>query len=99
MTIRYLLSTAELKDIQAQFGAVLCCLTECIELGMCTILTLIDHPKCRVTWDRSVDYCKEVSKRTYIFPDIEGVVGMIDGKKLVSLNPAICAEQNRDYNG
>ena len=99
MTIKYLLSTAELKDIQIQFGAILSYLTECIELGMCTILTLIDHPKCRVTWDHSFDYCKEVSKRTDIFIDIEGVVGMIDGKKLASLNPETRAERNRDYNG
>ena len=34
-----------------------------------------------------------------MFLDIEGVVAMIDGKTCVSLNSAICAEQNRDYNG
>ena len=34
-----------------------------------------------------------------MFLDIEGVVGMLDGKKVVSLNPGICTEQNRDYNG
>ena len=96
--IRYLLITVELKDIQAQFGAVLSC-PECIELGMCKILTLIDCPKCRVPWERSVDYCKEISKRTETFLDIEGVVGMLNDRKVVSLNPSIRAEQNRDYNG
>ena len=99
MIIRCLFSTVELKDIQAQSGAILSCLTEYIELGMCAIFTLIDHPKCRVTWDCSVDYCKEVSKRTDMFPDIEGVVDMLRGKTIVKLNPAIGAEKNRDYNG
>ena len=48
MTIRYLASVAEYKDIQSQFGAVLSCLRDCIELGMSAILTLIDHPSCSV---------------------------------------------------
>ena len=99
MTIRYLASVAEYKDIQSQFGAVLSCLRDCIELGMSAILTLIDHPSCRVVWDRSLEHCTKAAERTNSFLDIEGVVGMLDGKKLLTLQPQDTLSQNRDYNG
>ena len=99
MTIRYLTSVTENKDVQCQFGSILSCFTGCIELGMAAILTLIDHHGCRVHWDRSIEHCSRVAERTKGFLDIEGVIGMIDGKKLRTLQPENELEQNRDYNG
>ena len=71
----------------------------CIELGMCAIFTLMDHPNCHIHWDHPVEYCRKVSEQTNMFLEIEGVVGMLDGKTLVTLQPGVCAEQNRDYSG
>ena len=70
MTIRYLSSMSENKDIHSQFGAVLTSFMNCVKLGMSAILSLIDHPHCRVFWDRSVQHCKKVSDRTKMFLNV-----------------------------
>ena len=38
-------------------------------------------------------------ERTSQFQDIPGVVGMINGRKMISSHPEQYLEQNRDYNG
>lgn len=100
MTIKYLVSTAELKDLHPQFGATSTAFLESSRLGMMVLVkVLIDNPKAMVVWDRSKHACSEVAKHTSRFLDIPGVVAMIDGKKLVTLAPDDIDDQNRDYNG
>lgn len=63
-------SVAKNKDIHCRFGKIHSCYTSCVELGMATIMTLIDHPDCRVRWDRSIDHYRKVAERTEMFLDI-----------------------------
>jgi hypothetical protein len=100
ITIKYLLSKAEVKDLQVQFGATNTHYMQCVEVGMAAICrNMIDHPQSRVFWDRSKEGLEASAKRTWMFAEIPGVVGMIDGKKLETLHPSDHLEQNRDYNG
>ena len=100
MTIKYLLSEANIKDLHVQFGAQDVVYRRCIELGCAAICQeLLNHPHSRVHWDRSLTALNAAANRTKMFTVIPGVVGMIDGKKLESLHPSDYLEQNRDYNG
>ena len=99
MTVKYLTSAAESKDLYVQFGATSNAFRQAVELGMLSIITHMNHPKMRVFWDRSVASLEKQAAKTSLFFDIPGVVGMIDGRKMVSLHPAEWLDQNRDYNG
>ena len=100
MTVKYLLSRAELKDIHVHFGAILTTYINCVKLGMrCIVQTLSCHPKAKVFWDRSADGLIKAAERTKMFLDIPGVVAMMDGDKLRSKTPLGTDDQNRDYNG
>ena len=100
MTVKYLLSRAELKDIHVHFGAILTTYINCVKLGMrCIVQTLSCHPKAKVFLDRSADGLIKAAERTKMFLDIPGVVAMMDGDKLRSKTPLGTDDQNRDYNG
>ena len=94
-----LVSSAELKDIHAQFGAPLNIFRRCAELGMAAIIANMNHEKMSVVWDRSPENLTKMAERTSQFKDIPGVVGMLDGRKMLSRHPSDWLEQNRDYNG
>ena len=49
MALRYILSTAENKDLHVQFGAVETTFKHCVKLGLRAIVeALVNHPKARV---------------------------------------------------
>ena len=99
MTIKYLSSTAEAKDLYPQFGAPSMVFRRSVELGMVAIVSNMSHEKMRIIWDRSQEGLAKMADRTKMFLDIPGVVGMIDGRKMSSLHPEKFLDQNRDYNG
>ena len=100
MTLKFLLSKTEYKDLHIQFGATLTTYKNCVRLGMEAIVTeLINHPKARVYWDRSQEGMERAAARTQDFLDIPNVIGMIDGDKIRGKEPMDIDEQNRDYNG
>ena len=99
MTVKYLTSTAEAKDLFVQFGATSNVFRQGVELGMVAIIGNMNHPQMRVFWDRSVPALEKMAEKTSGFLEIPGVVGMIDGRKMGSLQPPEWLEQNRDYNG
>ena len=100
MTLKYLLSKAETKDLHVQFGASATSYQDYIILGMQAIVdALSSNDKAKVYWDRSIRGMKEAAKRTAQFLDIPNVVAMIDGNKLESFNPQDYLDQNRDWNG
>ena len=88
MTLKYLTSIAEAKDIYIQLGVGLSVFQRSMELGMVAIILNMLHPKMRVYWDRSERGLKEMARLASSFLDLPGVVGMIDGKKLPSLHPS-----------
>ena len=100
MTLKCLLSRAELKDMYVHFGSILSTFINCVKLGMrCIVQSLSGHPKAKVFWDRSTDGLIKAAERTKMFLDILGVVAMMDGDKLRSKTPLSTNDQNRDYNG
>ena len=99
MTVKWLSSCAEAKDLYPQFGVTSVVFRKSVELGLTSIVGNMDNEKMRVRWDRSVENMEKMAARTASFMDIPGVVGMIDGRKMQSLHPADFYEQNRDYNG
>ena len=100
MTVKHLISTAEKKDLHVQFGATASTYTKCVRLGMILVVkVLANDPRAKVWWDKSGSSLKLAAERTATFLDITGVVGMLDGLKVTSLNPSNPKEQNRDYNG
>ena len=100
MTIKYLLSKAEPKDLHVQFGISATTYHDHIIIGMQAIIrTLSENEKSRVFWDRSVEGMNRAAQRTAQFLDIPNVVAMVDGNKLESFNPQDPILQNRDWNG
>ena len=100
MTIKYLLSKAEPKDIHVQFGVSATTFHDYIILGMQAIIDCLSvNDKGRVFWDRSVESMNRAAERTALFLDIPNVVAMMDGNKLESFNPQDPVLQNRDWNG
>lgn len=100
MTLKYLLSQAEQKNLSVQFGAISSVYSNCVTLGLQAIVTsLIGNDKALVYWDRSEENLEACAALTRKFLDLPNVVGMVDGKKLTSLNPSDELEQNRDWNG
>ena len=100
MTLRFVLSTAECKDLQPQFGAIQKTFNDCVSIGLEAIVeSLIDHPLAKVYWDHSKEALESCAEKTSSFLDIPGVVGFLDGNKLRSLSPEDYYDQNRDYNG
>ena len=100
MTMRFLLATAEMKDLHVQFGAVLSVYSHCVRLGLRVIVqVLCSDTRSRVYWDRSEEELSKAAARTSSFLDIPGVVAMMDGDKLRSKQPGDYLHQNRDYNG
>jgi len=100
MTLKYLLSQSEQKNLSVQFGAIASVYSNCVTLGLQAIVTiLISNPKACVFWDRSRESLESCAMLTRKFLDLPNVVGMIDGKKLTSLHPSDEMEQNRDWNG
>lgn len=100
MTIRFLLSTAEYKDLHVHFGVVLTTYVDCVQLGIQALIKMLfKHSKSRVFWDRSIDKLKESAEKTASFLDIPSVVAMVDGTKVETKAPGEYLLQNRDYNG
>ena len=100
MTLRYLLSTAEYKDLHIHFGVVVTTYIDAVQLGMQALLKCLFHnEKGRVFWNRSIDNLRQAAERTASFLDIPGVVAMIDGTKIETKAPSDHVLQNRDYNG
>jgi hypothetical protein len=100
MTLKYLLSQSEQKNLNIQFGAIASVYSNCVTLGLQAIVTsLINNEKAQVFWDRSRENLESCAALTRKFLDLPNVVGMIDGKKLTSLHPRDEMEQNRDWNG
>ena len=98
MTVKFLISTAEQKDIQIMFGVTN--FSDIVRLGTSLLIKyLANHQKSRVFWDRSDNNMARVCERTKQFTGLPGVVAMIDGLKLGSLSPADYIKQNNDYNG
>ena len=70
MTIKYLTSKAELKDLSVQFGAHESTFIQCVHLGMwCIIEALADHENGRVYWDRSPEAMENAANVTKEFLD------------------------------
>ena len=84
MTLKYLTSAAEAKDVYVQFGATAMVYRNAIELGMVAIVANMGHPKLRVFWDRSEEALERMSRKTAAFLDIPGVIGMVDGRKMTT---------------
>ena len=100
MTIRYLLSTAEYKDLHVQFSLVLTTYVDCVQLGIGSLIkALIKNEKSRIFWDRTAEKLQLSAAKTASFLDIPGVVAMVDGTKVETKAPGEYLEQNRDYNG
>jgi len=80
MTLRFLLSRAEYKDLCPQFGAIESVFSNCVLLGMRAIVTVLaDEARSMVYWDRSVEGLKKCADRTSMFLDMQGIIAMIDG--------------------
>lgn len=60
----------------------------CIDIGMCAIIPLIDHPFAESTGNRSVEGCTEADSPTKMLQGIKGIIGMVDGKNLIMLQPS-----------
>ena len=79
MTLKYLTSVAESKDLHVQFGATASAYSYHVNYGIeCIINCCIGHPDARVFWDRSIANMERCARRTSMFLDISGVVAMID---------------------
>ena|ERR1740124_69773 len=85
MTVKFLTSAVEQKDVYAQFGATKDVFRLGVEVRMVAIINNMNHPKMRVFWDRSIEALEKHAERTSMFKDITGVVGIIDGRKMLSL--------------
>ena len=81
MTVKWLSSCTEAKDLYPQFGVTSVVFRKSVELGLTSIVGNMDNEKMRVRWDRSVENMEKMAARTASFMDIPGVVGMIDGKR------------------
>ena len=101
MTMKYLTTKSEVKDLHVQFGAIHTCYIMYVELGMNAIVNaLFGHKYSRVKWDRSKEGLGFASNLTKYFVGLGGhVIAMIDGLKLETLNPTNSLDHNRDYNG
>lgn len=100
LTLKYLTSSGEAKDIGVHFGVLGPSFSRYVLVGMSAIITaLMFHEKSRVYWDRSEQNLRYMAHRTRHFLLIPGVIAMLDGKKLVSHRDEDNAVQNRDYNG
>jgi len=99
MTIKFLISVAEPKDLYPQFGATSNVFRQEMELGMASVIANMNHLKMKVFWDCLVQSLQKQAERTLSFLDIAGIVGMIDGWMMIPLQPVEWLDQNRDYNG
>ena len=99
MTIKYMISTSEIKDLSPQFGATSCAYSDLVNFGKETILKcLINHRDAMVFWDRSLENLTYHASRTKAFQDCESVVAFIDGLMIDTLNDDDPVAQNGDYN-
>ena len=100
MTLKYLLSKAEMKDLYVQFGVSATSYCDYIILGMQAIMeALFFNQQGRVYWDCSIESMNRAAERTLQFLDIPNVIAMVDGNKLESFNPQDSLDQNSDWNG
>ncbi len=100
MSLRYLLNTAEHKDLHIHFGVVVSTYIDAFQFGIKALVKLLfNHKKGRVFSDRSVENFHQVAERTAAFLDIPDVVAIIDGTKVQTKAPGDHVLQNRDYNG
>ena len=100
MTIRFLLSTSEYKDLHVQFGVLVTTFVDCVQLGLRALIkALFKNNLSRVFWDRSEEKLQLAAAQTASFLDIPGVIAMVDGTKVETKAPSEYMEQNRDYNG
>ena len=100
MGLKYLISTAEVKQLHVQFGCVLSTYMDYVWFSMDSVIHCIGASmEGKVFWDRSPTNLEKCASLTSQFLDIEGVVAMVYGNKLVSFEPANNILQNRDYNG
>lgn len=100
ITLRYLLSRSEIKDLHPLFGSVRTSFDYIIDFGINVIISnLINDDRSKIYWDRSIENMDRCARRTKQFLDIPNVVAMIDGDKIETKTPANHILQNRDYNG
>ena len=101
MTLKFLTSTAEEKDLHVQFGAIETTYNDCIWVGMTALVkNMAEDERSRVFWDiGNEQYLKECADRTADFDKIRDVVCMIDGYKIRSKNDEDERKQNDDFTG
>ena len=101
MTLRHLLSTAENKDIEPQFGAVSTAFSDYVLRGMQVIVeVLYTNDRTKVWWhDMDIEYLQRCANRTRSFTEVENIVFTVDGFKLRTKNDENPRLQNRDYSG
>ncbi len=77
MVLRFLLSTAEVKDLHSQFGVVATTFINAVQLGIrALIASLFHNNQSHVIWDRSIATLQLEAERTALFLDTLGVVVM-----------------------
>jgi hypothetical protein len=100
MGLKYLLSTAEVKQLHVQFGCCVSTYMDCVWFSMDAFIHCVGTcQEGKVYWDRSIHNLEKCASLTKQFLDIVGVVAMVDGNKLISFEPSNHILQNRDYNG
>lgn len=101
MTMKFLTTTAELKDLHPQFGALKTTYDDCVWLGMQVIVkNLINDERAKVFWPiNEPGYLERCAERTAMFDQVPNVVGMADGLRRQSKNPRDPLKQNRDFSG
>ena len=63
ITVKWLSSCAEAKDLYPQFGVTSVVFRKCVELGLLSIVGNMNHQKMRVRWDRSVENMEKMAAR------------------------------------
>lgn len=98
MALRFLLSTAEEKDLHVHFGALESTFSDCIWLGMKVLVkNMADDPRSRVYWDRSLENMMHCAERTSDFDLVPNIVALVDGMKVRTKNDPDPIAQNRDF--
>ena len=64
---------------------------------MVAIVGNMYHPRLCIYWDRLEEGLENMVKKTAWFLHIPGL-GMVDGRKMITLYPNDWLEQNQDYN-
>mmetsp|Transcript_2786 Transcript_2786/g.8191 ORF Transcript_2786/g.8191 Transcript_2786/m.8191 type:complete len:406 (+) Transcript_2786:189-1406(+) len=100
MTLKFITTTSEVKDLALLFGACQSTYSNAICLGMkAMVVKMSDDERSRVYWDRSTFNMQRCAQRTSDFDLVPNVVAMGDGIKTRSKNDEDAVKQNADYTG